>query len=792
MRYQLVKISAWGALLWERLWPALWPAAALLAGLLALTLLDLWQGLPPLLGGVGLALYLALCVVVLVMGLWRFRFPTHRQVLRWIETRNGLEHRPLGLAEDRPATPQSTSSDILWEKERERATALRASLFPRLPHPRLAARDPWALRILALLVLVIAVMAGGGHWRQALSFLAAPPFGYEAEKIDLTAWLDPPSYTGKPPHTLKAEDKAPLDVPDGTKLNIRVDGARMTPVLVAAGQEVPIVRDKNGDGYVGQFLLHRAGEYHLRVGAREIAAWQLGLVKDRPPTAAFDGKPAVTARQSLNIRYRVADDYGVLKGELVLTRPGMPDVLRLPLPLPEAMPGEVAGQTYENLTAHPWAGSPVMARISVTDKAGQTGESEALALVLPEREFKNPVARQLVTLRKMLGNEPGTAPYVAQQLAVVAAAPQRFNDDLIAYLAIRTAIARTSEDDPAERSDTLSLMWDTALRIEDGSLSVTEDDMHKAIEDLRNALSSPQGKDMDKLMQQLREKMAEYMKSLAAKEQAEGQNGKAGDGPRQTVSERDLERMMQQIKDLAAAGSKKDAAQMLSRLQSMMENMKMASREDEARQQQAGAARQALDQLRRDQQKLMDETYSESSRRQNSNSRAEDLRRSAAGEEPEAAPPPPTEPVQSNDEASQNLGQRQEQIKAGLLNTARSMTPSQNGQQSLSNAARAMQKAQQSLQDGSLDDAVRSQAQALQSLAEAAQSFDQQMQSQGQGTAEDGQGGFGEGDPGSNVIPTNGDLGRARQILDEIRRRAGEWQRPPQERQYLDRLLDRF
>ena len=34
--------------------------------------------------------------------------------------------------------------------------------------------------------------------------------------------------------------------------------------------------------------------------------------------------------------------------------------------------------------------------------------------------------------------------------------------------------------------------------------------------------------------------------------------------------------------------------------------------------------------------------------------------------------------------------------------------------------------------------------------------------------------------------------GRARELLDEIRRRSGETQRPEVERDYLNRLLDRF
>ncbi len=41
-------------------------------------------------------------------------------------------------------------------------------------------------------------------------------------------------------------------------------------------------------------------------------------------------------------------------------------------------------------------------------------------------------------------------------------------------------------------------------------------------------------------------------------------------------------------------------------------------------------------------------------------------------------------------------------------------------------------------------------------------------------------------------LPEKADLQRAREILDELRRRAGERRRPELERDYIDRLLERF
>ena len=42
------------------------------------------------------------------------------------------------------------------------------------------------------------------------------------------------------------------------------------------------------------------------------------------------------------------------------------------------------------------------------------------------------------------------------------------------------------------------------------------------------------------------------------------------------------------------------------------------------------------------------------------------------------------------------------------------------------------------------------------------------------------------------MVPNDSELARARHILDELRRRAGERARARLERDYIDRLLERF
>ena len=111
-------------------------------------------------------------------------------------------------------------------------------------------------------------------------------------------------------------------------------------------------------------------------------------------------------------------------------------------------------------------------------------------------------------------------------------------------------------------------------------------------------------------------------------------------------------------------------------------------------------------------------------------------------------------------------------------------------------AGKAMGEAQSSLGRKDLTNAGSAQNQALDALRQGAQALADES---GQGkSAQSG----GREDPlgrsasplgNSGIkIPGATDLARARQILEELRRRAAQMNRPQAERDYLDRLLKAF
>jgi hypothetical protein len=106
-----------------------------------------------------------------------------------------------------------------------------------------------------------------------------------------------------------------------------------------------------------------------------------------------------------------------------------------------------------------------------------------------------------------------------------------------------------------------------------------------------------------------------------------------------------------------------------------------------------------------------------------------------------------------------------------------------------------MGDAQKALGARDLPNAGSAQTEALEALRKGAQALaDEALKESGQGQP------GGQDDPlgrsagtGTGVkIPAPSDLARARAILEELRKRAGEMGRPQQERDYIDRLLKAF
>ena len=793
---------AGAALAWERLWPALWPAVGVGGVFLALALFDLPALLPVVLHAALLAVFALAMGAALVPAIRRFRLPGREAERRRIEQASGLAHRPLTALEDRLSAPgKDAAAAALWQAHRRRMAAQVRALRVGWPKAGLVRRDPLALRAALALVLLLAAIDAGQDWSQRLARALNPSFvpGAAAAQTTLDIWVTPPDYTGLPPQFLPATaPDQPIAVPTGSTVLAQVQSNGSPPRLRIddASAEFARVDEHN---FKGSAVLTGGHRLAVEADGRTLGAWPIAIVPDLPPKIDFAKPPQRTQRAVLRLEYQASDDYGVESAKAIIARPGdAGGPLVLDLPLPGQHLHEAHDASYHDLTAHPWAGLPVDIHLEALDALGQAGESDTLRITLPERVFHHPVARAIIEQRRQLTLDPTQREVVAETLSDLSLKPRLFNDDTVVFLALRTAQARLVLDKTAAAVPSVQqLLWETAVRIEDGRASLVQRDLRDAMKALQDALArNAPDAEIQQLMRELQQAIDRYLQALAQNMQQQDQDQQPAD-PSRMLSQQDLQRMLDRARDLARTGSREAARDLLSQLQEMLENLRMA-RPGQMRGGQGEAMRQMQDMMRR-QQQLLDKSF----------------RQSRQGSPGQAGRGQGQSGMQDGD-----LAGEQEALRRQLGEMMRQLGE-QSGDipQSLGRAERAMRGAADALQHGQPGEAITPQTEALDQLQQAARSLAEQMMGQnGDGRTDGSDPGDRDGlrqperDPFGRINPqdhANGGiddggrmrlggpsgnyaLDKAKGILDELRRRAGEHSRPEIERDYIDRLLKQF
>src|SRR4029453_8732205 len=254
--------------------------------------------------------------------------------------------------------------------------------------------------------------------------------------------------------------------------------------------------------------------------------WTFTAIADKAPTIALAKEPESQARGSLQLSYKVEDDYGVTEAQATfVAKPapenensqplyGPPD---LALVLPQSRTRNGVGQTTKDLTEHPWAGTDVVMTLIARDEAGNEGRSTPHEFRLPERMFVKPIARALIEQRRNLALDAKARPRVLTALDALALAPERFNTEASVYLGLRSIfwnLNRARTDDALR--EVVARLWSMAVTIEDGSMSDAEQALRAAQEALKQALDrGATDEELKRLTDQLRAALDKFMQALA-------------------------------------------------------------------------------------------------------------------------------------------------------------------------------------------------------------------------------------------------------------------------------------
>ena len=530
-------------------------------------------------------------------------------------------------------------------------------------------------------------------------------------------------------------------------------------------------------------------------------------------------------------------------------------LLDLPLPITGSR-RDISDFIIQDFSDHAWANLPVVVTLSAQDVAHQTAATSPFVMRLPGRRFFDPLAAAMIELRRDLLWSAQNAPQVAVLLRALSHRPEDVFRSEAAYLRLRHLLhlLEGALDGPAGRlsatmrDEMAQGRWLLAILLEEGDLSDALARLRRAQDRLSEAMKNgASDAEIAELMQEFRDASEAYMRQLG-RQQAQGGAPKSDPSDSDVeLSQNDLQRMMDRIQELMEQERMAEAQQALEDLRQKMKNMQVTQGQGQGQ----SPGQQSLDGLSetlRDQQGLSDEALRDLQKQTNPQSppqndpqtgqgrqgssqsdvpdnNAESGQTTERGETGETGeggtdqvgrdPSGQGRSVQSGaDLTRQSLAERQRALRRELQRQKQALPEGQTGggdttREALERADQAMKLAEQALGYDDLAEAINRQSQALDALRNGLRALgkavNQTDRDGGERSKTSGRDGNEATDPLGRRIGTSGQsesdetvldgqdvYRRARDLLDEIRRRTGEGERSDIERDYLQRLLERF
>ena len=686
------------------------------------------------------------------------------------------------------------------------------------------------------LVTTLAIAGRDAPGRLAAAFEPGLPRPPTAREVEIQAWVTPPAYTGLAPVFLKRDHPA-VAVPAGARLTVNLTGGAAVPDLLLEDRRTPFnVLDQTS--FQTEQPVEKAGRVAVSRSGHELAGWDIAVIPDQPPVAAWTQPPGPSeAGSRIRLPFTTSDDYGVthLQAELRLTaRPDAPP-LEIAIPLPNGAPKSAHGIHPADLISHPWAGLSVSAQLVARDGANQTGASEAATFDLPERTFNNAIAKALIEMRKGLSLHPEDHADALEALDGLMQKPELFGSDSGAFLnlsAIYYLMVRNKEAGMIPEAQ--ARMWELAIHMEEGQTEESARSLEAARQAVRDAMDKLRQEPTDANKQALEQKLKELQEAIdrhmrAMMEEAERNHEALPFDPEaERLSEQDLNRLAEEMRQALREGRMNDAKEKMAELERQLDRLKQARADKgqgNSQQRQKG---------RRQMGAVQDMVGREGGLLDHAESRADQANR------PRGITPDPAE----GDQAKQRpMDQRVQQALRRALGEMMQQFGDLTGEipPALGEADQAMRDSGQQLGAGDDKGAAESEQRAIEALQKGAREMGRTLAKQfgrGRQGGEPGEGdsfgaegpmgmmmpdGRGEGqsaagplpgspnradsrgrdplgrtnqgnglDSGDVRVPEEAERQRSQAIQEELRRRGAERERPRRELDYIDRLLRQF
>jgi uncharacterized protein (TIGR02302 family) len=767
----------WAGLWAERLLRAFWPVitlALIVASAMAFGLHDLLSA-AELRAATLVSLFA--CVVLAFFGLRQFRRPLRAEVLTRLDAT--LPGNPIAALSDLQAIgTDDPASRAVWEAHKDRMAKRAATAKAVAPDLRLSGRDPYALRYVALTAFVMAMLFGS-LWR----VVTGNPLGVADAAISATGpswegWAQPPAYTGKAAIYLNDITAATLELPVGSRVQVRLYGGPdelgfietvSDPSLVPKAPDPQKAPAKDQASTIGTFDLAIAQSGRMEISGDGGRAWDIVATPDAGPSVQTEGDIGREADGRFKQMFSATDDYGVVSGQVTISldlaaidrrygltinpEPRDPVVLDLPMPI-RGNRNDFKETLIDDLSQHPFANLPVKMTFAVTDEAGQSGNAAPIAVILPGRRFFDPLAMSLIEMRRDLLWSRQNGPRAVQILKAVTNAPEGFIRNEKAYLRLRVALRRLDEASasltPELRDELAKELWEISLMVEEGDLASAKERLRRAQDKLDEAIrngASPE--EVDKLMKDMREALNDYMRQLAEEQQRNPDGQTPQDQQGMAMSQDQLQQMLDELQKLIEEGRTAEAAELMEQLRQFMENMQMTQGQGQG-QGQGGPGQQAMRDMQdtlRDQQDLSDDAFRDmqnGDQGEGEQPGQQDGGQQDGGQQNGQGQDGQSQNGQGQNGQSQNgqgqgggsLTDRQNDLRGRLNDLQGRKLPGDGteqgeaGRQELDRAGRAMREAEDALRGGDLPGALDKQAEAMEAMREGMRNFGEALAQQ--------------------------------------------------------------
>src|SRR5258705_9527953 len=635
-----------------------------------------------------------------------------------------------------------------------------------------------------MLVVTTFIAAGGERGRRL-----AAAFDWHGVVVPanfrLDAWVSPPTYTAKPPVILpglrpgeRAQTSvAAVSVPAGSVLVVRASGKVQFNVAMTGGvAEGPAEQRPQAPTGTEErrYLITDRGTATVHGLSDDDLTYAFNAIPDKPPVIALTKDPEPQQSGSLQLNYKMEDDYGVVEAKALFALKdvntgkagdaGGPRPLYSPpemqLTLPQARVKNGVGQTTKDLSDHPWAGAEVTITLMARDDANNEGTSAPHTLRLPEHLFVKQLARAIIEQRRDLALDAENRDRGLIALDALAMAPDKFMPELGHYLGLRSLYRQVSQ---AKSDDDLreagKQMWAYATMLQDGKMADAAARPRNAEEALRNALErGASDEELKRLMDELRAAMDQFLQALAEEMRKNPQMARPLDPNSRNLRSQDLKSLLDRMEQLAKSGNRDAARQLLDQLSQMMQNLQMA-RPGQNGQDGDDDMMSMLDELGdmiRKEQQLRDKTFRQGQDQQRGQrgqqgQRGQRGQQGQQGQQGQRGDPNAFSELRENQQALREQLKKllEEMKKRGLGQNQKGQEgqqgqqgqPGQQGQQGqgqggddLADADGAMGDAESALGEGNSDRAVDGQGRAIDAMRRGAQGLAQQLQQQmGQG-----------------------------------------------------------